>query len=108
MVVLRESAAAITEVPSIPDSIHRRRENLATEGILVRRDDAFIFMQDTLFSSPSTAAGVVMGRSANGWVEWKDHNGNTLDKNEAGGDHKSEASIVNEYVGDGVPDIALN
>ncbi|WP_419195173.1 DUF4357 domain-containing protein, partial [Novipirellula herctigrandis] len=26
----------------------------------------------------STAAAVVLGRNANGWVEWKDKNGATL------------------------------
>ncbi len=32
------------------------------------------------FSSPSTAASVVLGRSANGWTEWKDQYGKTLDE----------------------------
>lgn len=35
-------------------------------------------MQDFLCSSPSTAAAVVLGRPANGWIEWKDENGKTL------------------------------
>lgn len=35
--------------------------------------------QDCVFDAPSTAAGYVLGRSANGWKEWKDCNGNTLD-----------------------------
>ena len=35
-------------------------------------------MSDHLFSSPSAAAAVIMGRSANGLVEWKDLAGRDL------------------------------
>lgn len=34
--------------------------------------------KDIYFKSPSTAATFVSGRSANGWVEWKDENGAVL------------------------------
>ncbi|TDQ04042.1 uncharacterized protein DUF4357 [Halanaerobium saccharolyticum] len=37
-----------------------------------------IFKKDYLFSSPSTAAAIVMGRNANGLREWKLKNGMTL------------------------------
>ena len=30
-------------------------------------------------ASPSAAAGAVLARRANGWTEWKDESGNTLD-----------------------------
>ncbi|WP_370652554.1 DUF4357 domain-containing protein [Polynucleobacter sp.] len=32
-----------------------------------------------LFASPSMAAIAVLGRSANGWLEWKTEQGQTLD-----------------------------
>ena len=32
------------------------------------------------FSSPSAAACFVLGASANGWTEWKDKSGRTLDE----------------------------
>jgi len=35
---------------------------------------------DYLFSSPSVAAGMFIGGSANGWTEWKDKEGKTLDQ----------------------------
>jgi hypothetical protein len=38
----------------------------------------YVFQQDHLFPSPSAAAALVLGESANGWVEWKDVNGVTL------------------------------
>ena len=34
-------------------------------------NDAFVFTVDYVFSSPSLAAAVVMGRNANGRTEWK-------------------------------------
>lgn len=36
-------------------------------------------LSDKTFSSPSTAAMFCLGRAANGWIEWKDKEGNTLD-----------------------------
>jgi hypothetical protein len=42
--------------------------------------DKVIFEKDHLFSSPSMAAIALMGRNANGWTEWRDKNGNSLDK----------------------------
>ncbi len=34
--------------------------------------------QDYVFDSPSSAAGVLLGRGANGRTEWKDTHGKTL------------------------------
>lgn len=45
---------------------------LAAEG------GGYRFSQDYVFTSPSTAAAVVLGRSANGRIEWKDAQGRTL------------------------------
>ena len=36
------------------------------------------FTQDYRFDSPSTAAGVILGRTANGRIEWKDSGGRPL------------------------------
>jgi hypothetical protein len=40
--------------------------------------EGYRFAQDYVFSSPSTAAAVVLGRSANGRIEGKDAQGRTL------------------------------
>jgi len=82
MVVLKGSEAAGSVVPSTPESIARLRQFLTDDGILVTQNGNLIFTKDHLFSSPSAAAGVVLGRSANGWIEWKDHLGRTLKDNE--------------------------
>jgi hypothetical protein len=37
-----------------------------------------VFTKDHVFQSPSAAAIVVLGRSANGRDEWKDNQGRTL------------------------------
>ena len=36
------------------------------------------FPEDYIFSSPSTAASIILGRNANGLTEWKLKNGMTL------------------------------
>ena len=38
----------------------------------------FIFQSDYLFSSPSLAASIVMGRNANGRTEWKTIDNRTI------------------------------
>jgi Domain of unknown function (DUF4357) len=82
MVVLNGSAAASSEVPSTPESISKLRQILIADGVLVQQNGNLIFTRDHLFSSPSAAAGAVLGRSANGWIEWKDSAGHSLKENE--------------------------
>lgn len=77
-VVFRGSKIASTEVPSMPESFKKKRDQIINEKIVID----FEFTQDYLFSSPSTAAAVVMGRSANGLKEWKLNNGSNLRENE--------------------------
>ena len=61
-------------------SNERLRKQLVSEGIMTAQDGMLVFTRDHLFSSPSMAAMAVMGRSANGWIEWKAANGKTLDE----------------------------
>ena len=68
-------------VPSIQGTSNERfRQQLATDGTLALQGGALVFTRDHLFASPSMAAMAVMGRSANGWVEWKTPQGQTLDE----------------------------
>jgi hypothetical protein len=41
--------------------------------------DTVVFQKDHLFGSPSMAALALLGRTSNGWVEWKDEHGASLD-----------------------------
>ena len=40
--------------------------------------DGLKLAQDYSFDSPSTASGVLLGRTSNGRVDWKDNEGRTL------------------------------
>ncbi len=77
-VVKAESQAAIDVVPSIPSSTLAMRQQLLDLGVLKQQGGAHAFTQDYTFSSPSTAASVVLGRSANGRMEWRDGQGQSL------------------------------
>jgi hypothetical protein len=84
-VVHKGSKGRAEIVPSIQGTSHERmRSQLITEGVLTENagnaGSMLVFTRDHLFSSPSTAAMAVMGRSANGWVEWKTASGKTLDE----------------------------
>ena len=54
--------------------------NLMLQAILAAQSGLLVFTRDHLFTSPSMAAMAVMGRSANGWIEWKAADGKTLDE----------------------------
>ncbi|WP_194944577.1 GIY-YIG nuclease family protein [Limnohabitans sp. 2KL-3] len=84
-VVHKGSKGRAEIVPSIQGTSHERmRSQLMTEDVLTEiagsSGSLLVFTRDHLFSSPSTAAMAVMGRSANGWVEWKTAAGKTLDE----------------------------
>lgn len=66
------------ELPSIHPWLQDHRRTLIAEGIVQREGDKFIFVQNAVFTSPSAAAGVIMGRSANGPREWKLPDGSSL------------------------------
>ena len=80
-VVKADSQAALHTTPSMQQhakGMYDLREELLSNGVLVPDDERLRFTQDYAFSSPSTAAAVVLGRSANGRTEWQDPQGRTL------------------------------
>lgn len=74
--VLEGSIIAKTMVPSF--NWKEKRENLLQAYTTVNCDK-LIMTSDKTFSSPSTAADFCLGSSNNGWLVWKDKDGNTLD-----------------------------
>ena len=79
-VVHKGSTARIEIVASIKGTSQERfRQQLVTDGVLALNGDNYVFTRDHLFASPSMAAIAVLGRSANGWLEWKTEQGQTLD-----------------------------
>ena len=77
-VVFKGSKAASTIVNSMTPSFIKFRQKLIDEGVLIDKIEYFEFSDDYIFSSPSTAAVIVMGRNANGLSEWKLKSGKTL------------------------------
>lgn len=77
-VIFKGSKIAISEVNSIPDYVHELRDKLKGNGEIRIEKDEYTLENDYLATSPSTAAAIVMGRSANGLVEWKLQDGTTL------------------------------
>lgn len=75
LVVLKGSRAADTVVPSAAPWVSGIRQHLLETGVL---DNHGVFLKDHTFASPSAAAAIVMGRNANGLVEWKDGEKRTL------------------------------
>jgi Domain of unknown function (DUF4357) len=77
-VVFKGSKAAGSTVASITPSFLTLRQKLIKEGVLVDKGEYFEFPDDYIFSSPSTAACMVLGRNANGLTEWKLQEGKSL------------------------------
>ena len=76
--VFKGSHAAIDTVKSMTSNFIRFREQLIENGTLKKAKDHYFFTEDYVFSSPSTAAVIVMGRNANGLNEWNMPDGTTL------------------------------
>jgi hypothetical protein len=77
-VVFADSSAKIKETNTIGKWTSNLRNKLVEEGILSEEGNVYRFTQDHIFSSPSSAAATVLGRSANGWELWKYQDGKTL------------------------------
>jgi hypothetical protein len=82
-VVLKGSKAASTITASMSPSLVRLRDQLSLKGIMKKSGDYHEFSEDYIFTSPSLAAAVVMGRNANGLEEWKLKTGVSLKKFES-------------------------
>ena len=71
--VRKGSRARVQETDSIPPGVKRRREELLGQESLVQEGDYYRLTRDEEFSSPSNAAGVLLGRSVDGTQAWQPH-----------------------------------
>jgi predicted GIY-YIG superfamily endonuclease len=79
-VVIKGSIGRAQGTPSFQNhSFNKKKNALLAEGKIAIENGVLIFKENVLFTSPSSAAGIALGRSANGWEEWKNINGQTLD-----------------------------
>lgn len=62
------------------DKYNQLREELINSGDLQNVNDVYILNKTISFKTPSGASDFVLGGSTNGWMEWKDKNGKTLDE----------------------------
>lgn len=80
LLVFKGSTANKDFAPTSHNSQFAQRRKLIETKVLVEDGDVFVFAEDYLFTSPSAAASQVLARNANGWLEWKDAHGKTIDE----------------------------
>ncbi len=79
-VILQGSTAVLEERPSAESYpyVVAQRKQLIADGTLIEKDGFLVFTKDGEFSSPSAAAVVIHGGSANGLTAWKTKDGKLL------------------------------
>ena len=82
--VLQNSKISDDFVKSFSKSFIKLRNKLIEDETIRKNGDLYVLAEDYLFSSASTAAAIVMGRNANGLIEWKTKDGRTLKSVESG------------------------
>ena len=82
-VVFKGSKASVSTVDSITKNFINLRQQLIDKEIIKLNGDIMEFPEDYIFSSPSSAATIVLGRNANGLTEWKLSSGMTLKEYES-------------------------
>jgi len=80
IVVLAGSSAVLKERSSAKKwpSVLVHRNKLIEEGGLIQNGNKYDFVKDTEFTSPSAAAAVIHGGSANGLTAWANEQGKSL------------------------------
>ena len=77
-----KGTSIVLEVKSDNPSIFRRNKNLIEDlirkNLIEKLEDRYVFKENYIATSPSAAAILVLGRSANGWTEWKTYEGKLL------------------------------
>jgi hypothetical protein len=71
-VVESGSTAREVEQPSMPPHLSALRKKLRHDGVLIADGSVLRLTQDYVFTSPSNAAGTLLGGAANGRSEWRD------------------------------------
>jgi hypothetical protein len=79
-VVFKGSKANKDETKTAGTWVTGMRKKLLDDKIFIAENNVLVFAEDFVFGSPSAAAAAVLGRRANGWTEWKDENGKTIDE----------------------------
>ncbi|MCE7792207.1 GIY-YIG nuclease family protein [Salipaludibacillus sp. CUR1] len=79
-VVFKDSVCNLEEAASAGTWVINARKELIENNILFEEGNILKFKENHIFNSPSAAAVCVLARRANGWTEWKNKAGKTLDE----------------------------
>ena len=63
---------------SCTETYRNLRRKLLETHILIEKGDKLQFAEDAIFSSPSAAANMILGRNSNGFTEWITESGKTF------------------------------
>lgn len=66
--------------PAHLQGYNRLRDELLSKQSIVKDGEKYILNVTLDFNTPSGASNFVLGGSTNGWIEWKDRDGKTLDE----------------------------
>lgn len=77
--VLEGSEINIKKATHLP-KYNTQRSSLLANGGIVEADGKYILKVTLSFNTPSGASDFVLGGSTNGWTEWKNADGKTLDE----------------------------
>ncbi|EEL35895.1 restrictase [Bacillus cereus Rock3-28] len=80
ILVQKGSQMVLNVKKGMQEGNHKIRERLIAEGIVERREDCYEFVRDTLFDTPSEAAGVIGGNRVTGTTVWKSEDGRNLNE----------------------------
>lgn len=76
--VFKGSLASTTEAPSLREANRRQKEQLLQKGVLQATPNGILLTQDYLFTSPSAASSLFLGRPSSGLADWKTADGKSL------------------------------
>ena len=79
-VVYKGGKCTLIESASAGKWVNDIRSRLLDDFILIEENNLLVFQADHIFNSPSAAASSILARRANGWLEWKNKEGKTLDE----------------------------
>lgn len=82
-VVFKGSTLSTNTTPKIPAGLLKIRDELIRTGKAILIGENYQLTEDYVFNSPSQAAGVMLGKSANGLTEWRVNGGLNLKDYEA-------------------------
>lgn len=84
IIVIKNSQAAENVTDKLSPGYKKLRATLIENGVLKAEGAKYIFTENTLFKSASSAAAMVVGYNINGLLHWKDASGKTLSELENG------------------------